>query len=218
MLYQANYHLDSIGHILLFYRSVIVPSMGSRPVFAGGPPQAWKSYVRDDHSPIEYSWNWDGGAGKTPKVRCTTEPIGADSGSSTDPYNQSMPKTLLRNLCKDSPNIDMTVHDHFEKELLSSTTNTASVDARAPPQSHRSSMFVAIELGEADTDVKTYFMPMIKSLESNQTRSQVLFQSMRSLHRDHPNIVFPAFNGMIDYMANNALGSQTEVEMVAVDV
>ena len=58
---------------------------------------------------------------------------------------------------------------------------------------------------------------MIKSLESNQTRSQVLFQSIRGLHRDHPNIVFPAFNGLIDYMADDALGSQTEVEMVAVD-
>ncbi|CAD6592678.1 MAG: hypothetical protein ASARMPREDX12_006348 [Alectoria sarmentosa] len=128
-----------------------------------------------------------------------------------------MPKTLLRNLCKNSPNIDMTLQDHFEKELLSSTTNTASIDARAPPQSHRSSMFLAIELGGADTDVKTYFMPMIKSLDSNQTRSQVLFQSINSLHRDHPNTVFPGFNGLIDYMANDALGSQTEVEMVAVD-
>ena len=217
MLYQANYDCDSIQRNLLFYRSFIVPSMGSRPNSAADPSAAWKSYVTDDHSPIEYSWSWDGRAGNTPRVRFTIEPIGADSGSSADPYNQSMAKSLLGKLCKDSPDIDRTLHDHFEKELLSSTTNPSLVDARAAPQSHRSSMFVAIELEDAPTTVKTYFMPMIRALESNQTRAEVLFQAIRSLHRNHPNIDFPAFNGLIEYMANDALGSQTQVEMVAVD-
>ena len=196
---------------------MIVPSTGNRPDFAGGPPQAWKSYLTDDHSPIEYSWCWDGGVRNTPKVRFTIEPIGTSSGSSGDPYNQSMTKSLLEYLCQYCPGTDLTIHHHLVKELLSSTTNTASVDNRAAPQSHRSSMFVAFELGDPGITVKTYFMPMIKALESNQTRAHVLFQSIRSLHQDHPNIRFPAFDALFDYMANDALGSQTEVEMVAID-
>lgn len=132
-----------LGTNLLFYSSVIIPSMGSQPALARSRPQARKSYVTDDHSSIEYSWSWDGRAGKTAKIRFTIEPIGADSGSPADLYNQSMARMLLQNLRNESSNINLTMYDHFEKELLSYVTRTASVDARAPLKSHRSSIFVA---------------------------------------------------------------------------
>lgn len=216
MLHHAGYDLDALMRNLSLYRSVIVPWMGSRPTNEG-KPQSWRSYVTDDHSPIEYSWSWEGASDKKPKVRFTVEAVGKQSGSNTDPYNRLATKQLLSQLCRYSTDIDLTIHSHFEDELVASGTDKSSDGIRLPPGTHRSSMFIAAELEDTGTSVKTYFMPMLKAIELNQTRANVLFHSIERLERDHPEISFPAFKTLSTYMGNDPLGTHCEVEMIAVD-
>ena len=217
MLNHADYDLDAAIKHLLLYRSLVVPYLGRRPTSADVRSQLWRSYVTDDHSPIEYSWSWPGIEERKPKVRLTIEPVGLHSGSPKDPYNQYMADNFLRNAQRCTAGADLTLYDHFRVALLSTAADTTLVDARAEAESHRSSVFVAIEFGDNCHVFKVYFMPMVKALEMDCSRAQVLFESIRSLNQDHLDIRFSAFDSLAEFMNDDDLGSRTEVEMVAVD-
>lgn len=219
MLYQASYDPDSLIRNLLFFRSTVIPYMGYRPISAGGAPSSCRSYVCDDHSPIEYSWSWDGGKGKTQKIRFTIEPLGADSGNANDPFNQAMTEQYLGELSSLSAKTDCTIHDHFARNLLPSNTSTAVsvINSRASPNSHRSSMFVATELETAGPTVKTYLMPMLRALETSQSRTSLLASTLTSFNSSYPQHSIPAFSSLISYLSDSPLGKTTEIEMIAID-
>ena len=220
LMYQAGYNIESLTANILFFRRFAVPWMGKRPTSAG-EPQAWRSYVTDDHSPIEYSWSWSGGNGNgnIPKIRFTIEAMGDESGTARDPYNQSASRTLLSDLRRQLTGVDFTIHDHFANELLPTGKDSRAIDARAPETGHRSSIFIAFEMQSSGSSptIKTYFMPMIRAIEMRQSRAETLIQAMNSFNRDFPNLAVPAFDHLTEFMRNEDLGSRCEVEMVAID-
>lgn len=215
MLEQAGYSIHDQYACLLFYRSKIIPALGEQPAVDGAPSQ-WASYTTDDYSPIEYSWNWDG-AGERPKIRFAIEAIGPQTGTPGDPFNQLRSEDLISSLCTNSTSVDLQLFRHFWNSLLVSSNDTTLIDERAPPCSHRSSLFIAYELGGNKTRVKAYFMPMLRSLETNQTRTQVIARAIHSLGQSQWSATYPALETMINFLQTDQTGSQTEVEMVAVD-
>ena len=215
MLEQAGYNVHDQYACLLFYRIKIIPALGEQPNIDGAPSQ-WASYTTDDFSPIEYSWSWDG-AGERPKIRFAIEAIGPKTGTPADPFNQLRSEDLISSLCTTTNSVDLQLFRHFWRSLLVSSNDTTLIDERASPCSHRSSLFIAYELGGSRVHVKAYFMPMLRSLETNQSRTQVIARAVQSLSQPQWNARYPALETLINYMQTDQMGSQTEVEMVAVD-
>lgn len=216
LLQQAGYNIHAQYACLLFYRTTIAPSLGARPNNAGRPSK-WRSYTTDDFSPIEYSWNW-GSHGTKPQIRFAIEAIGSETGSLIDPFNQSKSIEMISKLsAKTQPQIDLTLFNHLWDTLLVSSKDAALIDERASSNSHRSSLFIACELDNSSSMVKAYFMPMLRALETNQSRTQVVARSVRSLGETCFGLRYPALDTLIQFMERDPMGSQTEVEMVSVD-
>ncbi len=215
MLQQAGYTVHDQYTSLLFYRSIIIPAMGEQPD-VGGRPSQWESYTTDDFSPIEYSWNWDGNGDK-PKIRFAIEAIGPETGASVDLFNQRRSEDLISTLYGTSRHIDSQLFSHFWNTLLVSSKDSTLISERAPPYSHRSSLFVACELERNKVHVKAYFMPMLRSLETNQPRTQVVARAIRSLQKNHGEALYLALDDLIKFVQTDPMGSQTEIEMVSVD-
>lgn len=74
MLGMADYTTESQYRNLLFYLYYVVPELGVRPGDYKQPSQ-WKSFMTDDHTPVELSWSWSCGD-KPSVVRFSIEPIG----------------------------------------------------------------------------------------------------------------------------------------------
>ena len=75
----------------------------------------------------------------------------------------------------------------------------------------------AIGLGGDRVGVKAYFMPMLRSLETNQSRVQVVARAFNTLSQLRGGAEYPALEKLISFMRTDFLGCQTEVEMLSVD-
>ena len=216
MLYQAGYNQHAQYDSLLFYYYFIVPRLGRRPA-TDGRPETFESYTTDDFSPIEYSWSWEG-LNKCPKIRFAIEAIGPQSGTSADPFNKNTSMDLINHLNPTSSGGDLQLFHHFWNTLLVNTNDADTrkrIDAAAEPGSHRSSLFIACELGCRDMLVKVYFMPMLRALQTGQTRIEVFSHAMHQLTRTI--VPFPALQHLFHYLATSRLGQQLELEMVSAD-
>ncbi|KAL6915175.1 hypothetical protein FSST1_012935 [Fusarium sambucinum] len=153
LLTHADYGLNEQYEGLLFLYRWMIPHMGPRPC---STTALWKSFMTDDHSPIEYSWKWSSGTGK-PEIRYSIEPIGPYAGTRHDPLNQAATRTLLHNLAKVMPELDLTWFDYFWHELLGPGTPAASASGDTVGNS---TVFVALEMLHGRLTVKAYFLPV----------------------------------------------------------
>lgn len=151
------------------------------------------------------------------KTRFAIEAIGSISGSSIDPFNQSRSAELISTLSATQPHVDLQLFNHFWDTLLVSSKDAILIDERASPNSHRSSLFIACELEERSIMVKAYFMPMLRALETNQSRTQVVARAIRSVGDMRQGVQYPALETLPNFMEEDPVGSQIEVEMVSVN-
>ena len=213
MLLEAGYDLHSQYQSLLFYYHFIAPNLGKRPS-PKGESDGWSSYCNDDLSPIEYSWAWEDFNG-SPKIRFAMEAIGPTAGSESDPFNQNASRDLVHRLHAQFPDVNLELFDFFWRFLTTSNRDTGPVEARAIPGSHRSSLFLTCELEGPTVLVKAYFLPMLKSLDTNEPRLDLLSRTIQTLNQGA--VKFTAFNSLLEFMKTDDLGSQLEIELVAVD-
>ncbi|CAF9943402.1 MAG: hypothetical protein ALECFALPRED_000295 [Alectoria fallacina] len=228
LLQHADYSIAAQHHALSFYHDCIVPCLGPQPSPRGSSDH-FQSYCLDDYSPIEYSWCWNGrtgtdGAAK-PKIRFAFEAIGPQAGSHEDPWNQDMSAHLVRTLEKRfEGQIDWKLFEYFWDALLPERKDTRlKIQTHAPKHTHQSSLFMACEMpGEEEVVpwrgmvVKAYFMPMLRALQENTSRTEVLDGAIRGLKGLLGNVQFPALSAVIEYM-NAPDSPDFEVEMLAVD-
>ncbi|KAJ5704044.1 aromatic prenyltransferase [Penicillium malachiteum] len=142
--------------------------MGSKP---SSSRPCWRSFMTDDHTPIEYSWKWKSG-GRAPEIRYSIEPISIQGDSyRTDPMNQSPTVDLLHNLSHSIPSLDMTWFNDFQQSPLGPGT-----PASTHPEAGRSSVFLAFEMVHGRIGVKAYFLPVETP---SQTAAQQIFDAIR---------------------------------------
>jgi DMATS type aromatic prenyltransferase len=106
---EAGYDLQSQYFGLIFHLHYINPRLGPAGNTASERP-LWKSFMTDDFSPLEYSWNWDTPK-KGPKIRYAVEAIGKDAGTLKDPYNQDSTLELCDQLRSALPGTNFTLLD-----------------------------------------------------------------------------------------------------------
>ncbi|KAL5589202.1 hypothetical protein FOBRF1_015730 [Fusarium oxysporum] len=153
LLTEADYDLNEQYEALLLLYRWVVPEMGPRPRSSIAP---WKSFMTDDHSPIEYSWKWNSGS-KKPDIRYAIELVSPLAGSKQDPFNQVPTRNLVYNLAKIIPELDLTWFEHFWHELLgpgSPTTSTSGISTKG------STIFAALEMLHDHLSIKVYFIPV----------------------------------------------------------
>jgi DMATS type aromatic prenyltransferase len=91
---QTQKHLDNVDKCVLQ-----AGALGPRPTSAMA---SWKSYVTDDHSPLEYSLSIKKSACT---VRFTFEPLSAVSGTPKDPVNHLAPSQWLHQYKSEHDNL-----------------------------------------------------------------------------------------------------------------
>ncbi|GAM40056.1 hypothetical protein TCE0_034f12102 [Talaromyces pinophilus] len=151
LLHEAGYNLNEQYEALLFLYYWVAPRMGPMP---NSPQPVWRSFMTDDHSPIEYSWKWSPGD-RAPEVRYSIEAIGDEAGSREDPMNQASTVDLLQQLNHFIPELDLVWFEHFRRTLLGPGTPAA-----AYPDIGNSSVFLAFEMVHGRIRAKAYFLPV----------------------------------------------------------
>lgn len=155
MLHSSGYTANQQYEALLFYQLVIVPYLGPRPA-SHVPP--WKSFMTDDHTPIEYSWKWPALPGDgLPEIRYAIEAMGPGTGTSADRLNQAPALALLDRVTHVVPGVDLALFHHFRNALFSTEERSVGTDAKG---TDASTLLVAFDIGRKKVNVKAYFIPV----------------------------------------------------------
>ncbi|RGP66595.1 tryptophan dimethylallyltransferase [Fusarium longipes] len=203
LLSHADYDLHKQYEGLLFLHRWVIPEMGSRPRSSISP---WKSFMTDDHSPIEYSWKWSPGT-KSPEIRYAIEPISPCAGSSQDPFNQTATWTFLHNIAKVLPDLDLTWFDHLWLELLGPGTPASS---KSEDVAGTSTTFIALEMLDDRLAFKAYFIPV----ETPELSAwEQILRAIKSLDCSN----FEALDHVEDYLSHHDDGRQLHPFMLAID-
>ncbi|KZZ91737.1 Aromatic prenyltransferase, DMATS type [Moelleriella libera RCEF 2490] len=168
LLEKAGYSEHAQYQLLKFVRGIL-PSLGRAQ---GGDQQNWLSFMTDDHTPIELSWDWRTG-NASPKIRFSIEPIGLDAGTIVDPYNQEAAARLLDYVAQILPADRMDWLFHFRQRL------TGNMDG-ASPEGHSSNEFYAFDLDEKEIVIKAYLFPGFVAKRRAQTNMDVISDTIRS--------------------------------------
>ncbi|KAL1971183.1 hypothetical protein VTN77DRAFT_135 [Rasamsonia byssochlamydoides] len=212
LMESAGYDVDSQRFYLLLYHARIVAALGPKPK-PGSSAAPWESFMTDDHTPIEISWNL--GANLS-VVRFSIEPVGPLAGTSVDPFNQRRAIELLEQANKLSSDVDLQWFNHFRKRFLVEDHKTETVLGKLPANEHSSQLFVAFDLDNGKATTKAYIFPILKAVERGISPLDLVSQAIRQL--DTPTIsVSPAWAVVEDFIRSCPVESRPKTEFVAVD-
>lgn len=207
LLRQADYSVESQYRHLILFALLVAPELGAPPS-RDLSNLSWKSFMTDDHTPIELSWDW-GLTGASPAIRYSVEPIGPYAGSAIDRLNQYAGPQLLRRLRKSIPGMDLEWFEHLAKEFL-------VFDDSPNTESHQSRFFAAFDLHQGEIAVKAYFFPAFKAVQCGQPALAVISEALTTL----PGFRFSNYGGFSSFksfMEERNLYEPMKVEMLAID-
>ena len=214
LLHEANYQPVAQCEILLFYFLVLAPQLGPHPGVSGELSR-WKSFMTDQHLPLELSWDW-GMGDRPPMVRLSIEPIALDAGTPQNALNQSATDEVVANFKHMFPNTELSMFHHFSKELLTYNAEHHDDDSALVTAGHQSRSFVAFDFGNAGPMLKAYFLPVFKARETRQSNLAVISQAIFRLAKIE-RLEFPGFNILSNYIRTSAEGARLEAEMLSID-
>ena len=214
LLEKAGYTLEAQCQNLFFFYCCVVPELGGGPD-AQGLPRSWKSFMTDHFSPIELSCEW-GCGGESPTVRFSVEPIGPYAGTPADPLNEHATARLVRRYQPLLSNSELTLFDHFSKELLSYNHSRNEASGMMEDHGHKSRTFVAFDLGKDGVMLKAYFLPAFRAGELGQSIWYIIARAIRSLPGYSPS-KFSGLSMLQSFLSNNPYGSKLKAEIFAID-
>lgn len=214
LMSSANYDVQTQYACLIFHLYNVVPRLGPAPGTEGN--QNWRSFMCDDFSPLEYSWNWSSDKIKKPKIRYSVELIGPDAGTPKDPYNRSETLELCTQLRKDLPKADWKLFDimcdaFYNKTITNSNNNKVHSDQDTLTSSP-SSLFLAFELGST-ISTKAYFMPT-KFLQDSTPPLHLLSTAISKLRASGHTC--GGYESLLRFLSTPA-GSDLDLIIVAID-
>lgn len=131
-----------------FFLGRIIPYLGPAEQMATTNP--WKSFMTDDGTPIEFSWDWTTRT-TPPKIRYSIEPCDYP-GLSMNSSNTSAVQSFCNIILKNSPGVNFAWYDHF---------TTLIGERRAPDNkvdSLPNSIFYAFDLIDQGMMAKAYYI------------------------------------------------------------
>lgn len=205
-LIQAGYtHQDQVN-MLHHFTKMVIPYLGVSPI--SGLPR-WKSFMTDNHTPIELSWDFHTGI-EQPTIRYSIEPVGLEAGTAIDPNNDRASADFKQSLARAFPNINTPLFDHFEAAF------PTRGDTKSDPEHHPSSMFWAFDLKRGEIMNKVYFFSGPVAYTTNQSELTVISEAIRSAPGwGSGNLA--SFDTFADY-ADQHSDSGLEIDMLALDL
>ncbi|KAF1949521.1 aromatic prenyltransferase [Byssothecium circinans] len=207
---EADYDLQSQYACLIFHLYHIVPRLGSANTSPVNSPR-WRSFMTDDFSPLEYSWNWDTRQ-SGPRIRYSVELVGVNAGASIDPYNQQSTIELCDQLRRDLPGTDWTLFNIMRTAFYDPNATITNMTPEENDRSSPSSLFLAFELGR-HIATKAYFLP-VKAEQRGISRVVVLDEAIELLRKSGYPCV--GYEQLKRFMVTEQ-GSMLQVILVAID-
>lgn len=205
-LSKARYTHEDQVNMLHHFAKMVTPYLGVSPI--SGLPR-WNSFMTDNHTPIELSWDFHTGI-EQPTIRYSIEPIGLYAGTPADPNNDRASADFKQSLTQAFPNINTILFDHFQ----SAFTNKRY--AKSGPEDHPSTMFWAFDLKRGDIINKAYFFPGAVAYTTNQSELAVISDAIKSAPGWRSENL-GSFDTFVDYVDTHSdLG--LEIDMVALDL
>ncbi|KAI0509031.1 tryptophan dimethylallyltransferase-domain-containing protein [Xylaria bambusicola] len=211
ILFNAGYSYDAQYRNLAFFMRLVAHNLGSFPT-SGYITQPWKSFMTDDGSPVEFSWDWGTGNDR-PTIRYSIEPIGLTAGTSLDPLNLLVGVDFERQLIKALPDLGVEWLHHFQDFFKNHGDNVwESIDSH----DHNSSIFYAFDLIEPNTTAKAYFFPKSRAIARKESKLQVLTQAIQLAPHSNES----KLNALVMFsdFSSDTASAHLEYEMLAIDL
>lgn len=210
LMEEAGYDIQSQYLGLLFHLHYIVPRLGPG-ASQGSNTLAWRSFMTDDFSPLEYSWSWDTPK-SGPKVRYSIEAIGPSAGCPSDLFNQASTLELRQDLANSFPSMNFTWFDILQGAFCDNKIRLQSSSRNLTGLSSSSSLFLAFELGN-NLASKAYFLP-VKADQYGIAQLKMLNDAVETL-RSH-GFALAGYNKFLQF-TQTGQGAKLGIIAVAID-
>jgi DMATS type aromatic prenyltransferase len=211
LLHNARYPPDIQYRDLKFFAQVVAPHLGaSHETSVEGGTAPWSSFMTDDGTPLEMSWDW-GTKDSLPTIRYSIEPIGLHAGTSLDPHNLAVGPAFQDQLVRSLPKMRLELFRHFMSFFNSHINHEAG-----PKGDHQSSIFYAFDLAATEITAKVYFFPRMRAEACGQSNLAVMLQAINSIP-DVSNDDLEACAIFRDFTSDE-VNKDLEYEMLAIDL
>ncbi|KAF2179126.1 aromatic prenyltransferase [Zopfia rhizophila CBS 207.26] len=209
LLHYAGYSPQAQYLNLKFFAELVTPALGAgRKQFK--KPAPWFSFMTDDGTPIELSWDW-GTKNKPTTVRFSIEPVGLHAGTSLDSLNRHAASQFHESVISNLPNARFEWFDHFKALFCVEWTLPTT-----PPGGHSSRIFYAFDLKESDVVAKAYFFPAVCAANRGQSSLEAISTAIETAPHCTPENL-RALSVLQKFFSNPRTGS-LELEMLATDL
>ena len=176
LLHNARYPPDIQYRDLKFFAQVVAPNLGaSHETSIEGGRSSWQSFMTDDGTPLEMSWDW-GTKDSLPTIRYSVEPIGLHAGTALDLHNLAVGPGFQDQLVRCLPKMRLELFRHFMSFFNSDVNHEAG-----PKGDHQSSIFYAFDLAATEITAKVYFFPKMRAETCGQSNLEVMLQAINSI-------------------------------------
>ncbi|OAA63434.1 dimethylallyl transferase [Niveomyces insectorum RCEF 264] len=214
MLTTAGYSKKSTALHSDFFTSSVTPFLGFHPRGTVAP-HVWKSFMTDDHTPVELSWCWSSSK-DAPAVRYSVEPISRSASLRVDAANLTANVRLLGDCLPTAPNMDLHLHRHFRNSLT--THDSMGPDEKGVQKSDvpQSQCFIAFDLLEKNNVVKQYYLPGRRAKEESRSNWSIVKEAIQNLPGS-ANSLLSSFDVLVEFIESFPVASRPAVEILAID-
>ncbi|KAJ5618231.1 dimethylallyl tryptophan synthase FgaPT2 [Penicillium herquei] len=210
MLQSTNYDLASQRHHLEIYKNAIIPMLGAYPI---SDRPRWMSILTRYGNPFELCLNCSSNA-----VSYTYEPISSLTGTADDPYNTHAIWDALHRLQEFQPDINLEWFTHFKNALtLSSEESVSLLETNIVGDQIKTQNKLAMELKDDHFVVKTFMYPALKSLVTNKSIHDLIFDAAHDLSLSYPSIATP-LKVLDEYLKSRAPNSTVMPRLLSCDL
>ncbi|KAI0096638.1 tryptophan dimethylallyltransferase-domain-containing protein [Nemania sp. FL0031] len=209
LLHAAEYPEQLQYRDLKFFATDIAPYLGISHETTQGDTPRWPSFMTDDGTPLELSWDW-GTKDGPPTIRYSIEPIGLHAGFLLDPSNLLAGPAFQKQLLNSSIEMRLEWFQHF-KEFFDVPDREDGFQRDI--EDHNTSIFYAFDLSPTEVTAKAYFFPKTRARARGQSNLEVLTQAMQAAPHSTKNNL-DAWQMFCDFSTEISL----EYEMLAIDL
>ncbi|KAL8898243.1 MAG: hypothetical protein Q9207_006807 [Kuettlingeria erythrocarpa] len=218
LMHKAGYDLETQYSYIRFFLDCAIPALGPSSGSLSGYSR-WKSFMTDDHTPVELSWEWRHN-GESPDIRYSIEPIGLSAGGYADPFNLQATRHLMGQLQYTAPDLDLRWYNHFAERLLPDYRDLGSQTETMLRQSSTespSTSFLAFDLRRKEPmTVKAYFLPSRRAMPSGLSNFDLIIRAIRDLPEFRAG-AFQALGLLTEFTEAEPHGSKLECDMLGID-
>ncbi|KAI0457406.1 tryptophan dimethylallyltransferase-domain-containing protein [Xylaria acuta] len=205
LLHDAGYSYLTQARALGFFCSNIAPNLG---VALDKGTIHWPSFMTDDHTPVELSWDWHEGH-QNPTIRFSMEVVGLAAGTADDPHNETANENFAASIVNSLTEADALWFNYFYKRISKSHGVRESAG-------HKSKLFWAFDIGATNITTKAYFLCAALAASSAGSNLQAITDMIRTAPQCTPEKL-TAYDKFVAFH-NSLSGSRLEIEMLAIDL